>query len=72
MSSTLTGITVFLLVLSPLYIPIGVTIAHLIGVWRAKSASMPVRGGHTSRRPATGQLQGAVMPRRLAVNATEQ
>ena len=47
-------ILTFLLVLSPLYIPVGVTIVHAIETWRSRS-SVPVPATARERR----RLQGA-------------
>jgi hypothetical protein len=43
-------IVIFLMVLSPLYIPIAVTVVHEFGNWRDKLATRPVG----QLRPAIG------------------
>ena len=45
-------IVIFLLVLSPLYIPIAVTVVHEFGNWRSRRAGRPV-GTLRRFRPAT-------------------
>ena len=51
-------IVIFLLVLSPLYIPIAVTVVHAFGNWRANRAARPI---HSFRqvRPAVGMVPAA-------------
>ena len=50
-------VMLFLLVLSPLFIPMAVTIAHQIGNWRENLAARPV----PQFRPAFGMVPAAVM-----------
>ena len=49
------SIVIFLMVLSPLYIPIAVTVVHEFGNWRDKLAARPVR----QLRPAIGLMPAA-------------
>jgi hypothetical protein len=61
------AITLFLLVLSPLFIPIGVTVAGGFDNWRSRRAVRPVRQFRPVRelhpvrefRPAVGLLPAA-------------
>ena len=48
-------IMIFLMVLSPLFIPIAVTVVHEFGNWRDKFAARPAR----QLRPAVGLLPAA-------------
>jgi hypothetical protein len=48
-------IMIFLMVLSPLYIPIAVTVVHQFGNWRGSRATRPVRW----YRPAVGPVPAA-------------
>ena len=54
-------IVIFLLVLSPLYIPIGVTVVHEFGNLRQRLAARPVRQAGPVRRvrAATGLAPAA-------------
>ena len=46
-------IIIFLIVLSPLFIPIAVTVVHEFGNWRSRRAGRPV-GSLRQFRPAVG------------------
>jgi hypothetical protein len=46
-------IVIFLMVLSPLFIPIGVTVVHGFGNWRSNRAARPARS-FRQFRPAVG------------------
>jgi hypothetical protein len=46
-------IVIFLIVLSPLFIPIGVTVVHRFGNWRSNRAGHPA-GSFRQVRPAVG------------------
>jgi hypothetical protein len=48
-------VMLFLLVLSPLFIPMAVTVAHQIGNWRENLAARPV----PQFRPAFGMVPAA-------------
>jgi hypothetical protein len=51
-------IIVFLLVLSPLFIPVAVTVVHVFGNWRSRRAARPV-GSPRQSRPAVGLVPAA-------------
>jgi hypothetical protein len=51
-------IVIFLIVLSPLFIPIGVTVVHEFGNWRGNRAGRPV-GALRQLRPAVGLVPAA-------------
>jgi hypothetical protein len=51
-------VMLFLLVLSPLFIPMAVTVAHQIGNWRENLAARPV-GSLLQFRPAVGLVPAA-------------
>ena len=51
-------VMLFLLVLSPLFIPIAVTMAHGFGNWREQLADRPV-GSLRQFRPAVGLVPAA-------------
>jgi hypothetical protein len=51
-------IIVFLMVLSPLFIPIAVTVVHEFGNWRSNRAARPVRSLRQFR-PTVGLLPAA-------------
>ena len=46
-------IIIFLMVLSPLFIPIAVTVVHAFGNWRSRRVARPV-GSLRQFRPAVG------------------
>ena len=46
-------IVIFLIVLSPLFIPVGVTIVHEFGNWRSNRGARPARS-FRQFRPAVG------------------
>ena len=51
-------IMIFLIVLSPLFIPIGVTVVHEFGNWRERRVARPV-GALRQFRPAIGLVPAA-------------
>jgi hypothetical protein len=51
-------ILIFLLVLTPLYIPIAVTVVHEFGNWRSRRSARPV-GSVRRFRPAVGLVPAA-------------
>jgi hypothetical protein len=51
-------IIVFLMVLSPLFIPVAVTVVHGFGNWRGRRAARPV-GSLRDLRPAAGLVPAA-------------
>ncbi len=51
-------IMIFLMVLSPLFVPIAVTVVHGFGNWREKLADRPV-GSLRQFRPAVGPVPAA-------------
>ena len=51
-------ILIFLMVLSPLFIPIAVTMVHEIGNWRDKLAGRPI-GSLRQFRPTVGLVPAA-------------
>jgi hypothetical protein len=51
-------IMIFLMVLSPLYIPIAVTVLHEFDNWRTRRIARPAGSGR-QLRPAVGLLPGA-------------
>lgn len=51
-------IVIFLMVLSPLYIPIAVTVVHEFAKWRSRRAGRPA-GTLRQRRPAVGLAPAA-------------
>jgi hypothetical protein len=51
-------IMIFLMVLSPLFIPIAVTVVHGFGNWRTRRISHPA-GSLRSFRPAVGLVPAA-------------
>jgi hypothetical protein len=54
-------IVIFLLVLSPLYIPVAVTVVHGFGNWRERMAARPARQFRPAVRfrPAVGLASAA-------------
>ena len=51
-------IIIFLMVLSPLFIPIAVTVVHEFGNWRSRRVARPV-GSLRQFRPAVGLVPAA-------------
>ena len=51
-------IMIFLMVLSPLFIPIAVTVVHEFGNWRSRRVARPV-GSLCQFRPAVGLVPAA-------------
>jgi hypothetical protein len=79
MSTYAAGIALLLLVLSPLHIPVAVTVFHGVSTWRAnRVVTTQVRqrkqvlgeGGSSSARPRLRAAQGDTAPAKVAIGQT--